>query len=416
MAQTRKYSVNGILKTKCFQKYLWRGVVLVVLGYCLADVQAQPSYTKQKLTASFYCEGAYFGDFNRDGSMDIVSGPFWYAGPEFTTKAEIHAVVEYDPHGYSENFLTYTDDFNADGWIDVLYVPWPGKDAVWYENPKGESRHWTAHRALANVGNESPAWTDINGDGRDDLVFNIDGYLGFATWDPKTPDAMWTFHRVSDQRETYQRYTHGLGCGDINRDGKLDIVEAAGWWEQPQTLNDQTWIWHSYQFAEAGAQMLVYDIDGDGLDDVATAWHCHLYGLVWHQQVRDNLAQIEFKKHTVLSPSPTPESDDFRISQMHAQTLADINGDGLLDIVTGKRFWAHGPNGDAEPGAPAVLYWFELTRDAEGTVKFVPHRIDDDSGVGTQVTSVDLNRDNRPDLIVGNKKGTFLFLSRDVPK
>lgn len=394
----------------------WIGLVTIAVVFNGRDVQAQPSYSKLKLTESFYCEGAYYGDFDRDGNLDVVSGPYWYAGPEFKTKTEIHPVVAYDPNGYSENFLTYTDDFNADGWIDVLYVPWPGKDAFWYENPKGESRHWTSHRALANVGNESPAWTDLNGDGRADLVFNIDGYLGFATWDPAKPDAMWNFHRVSDLRETYQRYTHGLGCGDINRDGKIDIVEAAGWWEQPAVLNDQPWIWHPHPFAEAGAQMLIYDIDGDGLTDVATAWHCHLYGLVWHQQLLSETGQIEFKKHTVLNPSPAVESNDFRISQMHAQTLADVNGDGLQDIVTGKRFWAHGPNGDAEPGAPAVLYWFELTRQSDGTVQYVPHRIDDDSGVGTQVTAVDLNGDKRPDMVVGNKKGTFLFLSRDLPK
>jgi hypothetical protein len=116
--------------------------------------------------------------------------------------------------------------------------------------------------------------------------------------------------------------------------------------------------------------------------------------------------------HEIQSPSPDLNSDTLRISQMHALTLTDVNQDGLMDFVTGKRFWAHGPTGDAEPGAPAVLYWFELHRSPDGTAKFIPHRIDDDSGVGTQVTAVDLNRDQRPDMIVGNKKGSFLFLSK----
>jgi len=92
--------------------------------------------------------------------------------------------------------------------------------------------------------------------------------------------------------------------------------------------------------------------------------------------------------------------------------LVDINGDGLKDIVTGKRFWAHGPKGDVEPDAPAVLYWFELRRDKQTGVQFIPHKIDDDSGVGTQVTAVDLNGDGIPDVIVSNKKGTFLHLSQ----
>ena len=106
------------------------------------------------------------------------------------------------------------------------------------------------------------------------------------------------------------------------------------------------------------------------------------------------------------------KSSELRISQLHAIELVDMNGDGLMDILTGKRFWAHGPKGDAEPDAPAVVYWFELQRDKDKGVQFVPHLIDDNSGVGTQVAATDLNGDGVPDVIVGNKKGSFLLLSQ----
>ena len=157
--------------------------------------------------------------------------------------------------------------------------------------------------------------------------------------------------------------------------------------------------------------MLVYDVDGDGLADVVTSWHCHHYGLVWYQQQRTAKGEITWKQHVILPPKPDLKSDALRISQMHAMDLADINGDGLKDLVTGKRYWAHGPKGDVEPDAPAVLYWFELQRDKAAGPRFIPHKIDDNSGVGTQVIARDLNGDGVPDIVVGNKKGIFVFLS-----
>ena len=153
--------------------------------------------------------------------------------------------------------------------------------------------HWTAHFALKNVGNESPVWGDVNGDGRPDLVYNIDGFLGYGTWDPAQPNEPWTFHPVSTQGD-YQKYTHGVGIGDINGDGRVDVLESVCWWEQPADPQPgQPWIRHDYKFADAAAQMLVYDVDGDGLNDVVTAWHCHLYGLVWHKQVRAKPARSD---------------------------------------------------------------------------------------------------------------------------
>ncbi len=99
-------------------------------------------------------------------------------------------------------------------------------------------------------------------------------------------------------------------------------------------------------------------------------------------------------------------------SQIHAVDLIDINGDGLKDIVTGKRYFAHHSHGDADPLAPAVLYWFELKRGADHGVEWIPHQIDNNSGIGTQVVARDINGDKRPAIVVGNKKGTFVFLQQ----
>ncbi len=372
-----------------------------------------PAFRKLRLSDQFYAEGAYYGDFNKDGKMDVVAGPFWFEGPDFQKKHQIREPKVYDPNGYSDNFLTYTADFNGDGWTDVFYVPFPSAEGYWYENPAGKDEPWKRHLAYTNVSNESPVWGDVNDDDRPELIFNIEGYLGYATYDPKKPDQPWVFHAVSTQDKRYQKFTHGVGFGDINGDKRVDLVEAVGWWEQPaEPKEGQPWAFHPFHFADAAAQILVADVDGDGLNDVITAWHCHHYGLVWYKQLKDRKGQINWKQNVILSPTPDLNSKDLRVSQLHAFALVDVNGDGLPDIVTGKRFWAHGPKGDKEPDAPAVVLWFELRRDARGGVTFVPHLIDDDSGVGTQVEASDLNGDGIPDVIVGNKKGIFVHLSK----
>ncbi|MDD5521525.1 MAG: VCBS repeat-containing protein [Kiritimatiellae bacterium] len=371
-----------------------------------------PAFKKLQLTDQFYAEGAYYADFNKDGKLDVVSGPFWYEGPDFTKKHEVRPPKAFDPKGYSDNFLTYTGDFNGDGWADIIYCPWPGKKGFWYENPAGKDQPWKEHAVFEPIDNESPMWGDVNSDGKPELLFNANGCLGFLTYDTAKPDELWVFHAITPQRK-YHKYTHGIGFGDINGDGRNDIIEGGGWWEQP--VNPKTgepWIEHPFKFADAACQMYVYDVDGDGLKDVITSWHCHKYGLLWWKQVKSSQGEITWKENVILPSNPDMNSKDLRISQLHAIDLADFNSDGLLDILIGKRFWAHGPKGDVEPDASAVVYWFELQRKADKSVQFVPHMIDDNSGVGTQVAAADLNGDGIPDVITANKKCSCVFLSQ----
>lgn len=382
-----------------------------------SDLPAQDAYRTLRLSDQFYAEGAYRGDFNHDGRPDIVAGPFWFEGPDFQKRHEYRAVQTFDPVRYSDNFLTYAGDFNADGWDDVLCVPFPGKEGFWYENPAGKGGAWKPHLYYPMVGNESPVWGDVTGDGRPELVFCNQGYLGFVSSDPAAPDQPWVFTAVSAESKRYHKFTHGVGIGDINGDGRTDVVESIGWWEQPaKPVPGTPWPFHAQTFAEAGAQMLVNDVNGDGLADVITAWHCHRYGMLWWEQVKEASGSA-WRQHTILPASPDVTSKAFRVSQMHALDLVDMNGDGLMDILTGKRFWSHGPKGDVEPDAAAVVFWLELKRDAQGgSARFVPHLIHADSGVGTQVAASDLNGDGRPDVVVGNKKGIFVHLSEKGPR
>jgi hypothetical protein len=361
----------------------------------------------------FYGEGANVGDFNKDGKADIVSGPFIYEGPEFTMKREFMPRVIYDPLQYSKSFFFYSGDFNSDGWNDIFIIGFPGEDASWYENPQGNQGHWTKHLVLKVVDNESPMLANIAGDEKPELVCMSEGYAGYATPDASDPTKPWTFHRISAKSDGYQRFTHGLGVGDVNGDGRIDYLEKSGWFEQPEKLGGE-WKKHQFDFAAprspGGAQMYAYDVDGDGDNDVITSLHAHGYGLAWFEHVKEG-DKISFNRHLILGTKAEEMENDVQFSQLHAVDLVDMDGDGLKDIVTGKRYWAHGPAGDPDPEGAWVLYWFKLTRDGSKAT-FTPQFIDDRSGVGTQIVAGDVNGDNKADVVVGNKRGTMLLLAK----
>jgi hypothetical protein len=415
-------------------------VILLVLGSTAQFIGAEEylvhRFKRIQLTDKFWCEGAHYADFNRDGKVDIVSGPYWYEGPAFDRRHEYRpatatfkrkrsdgteeSVEGYEGalganNAYSDNFFTFTADFNGDGWADILVIGLPGEAAFWFENPKGREGHWQKLLAYDVVDNESPAFTDITGDGRPELVCNSKGCFGYAEPDWGQPARMWKFHPVTPNNN-YGRYQHGLGVGDVNGDGRADLIEKDGWWEHPASLvGDPVWKWHQFNFCPedkgvpvGGAQMHAYDVNGDGRNDVITALACHGYGLAWYENIQDK-GQITFKQHIFMNKQPGDNRYGVKFSQPHAIDLIDLDGDGLKDIVTGKRFWAHGPQGDPEPNAPAVLYWFKLARQADRGVDFEPYLIDDNSGVGTQVVAGRISSAEYPDILVGNKKGTFLF-------
>ncbi len=118
---------------------------------CLAGPPV-PSFKRIVLSDKFLAEGAYYGDFNRDGKMDVVAGPYWYEGPDFQKRHEVRPPKTFDPKEYSDNFLTFVGDFNGDGWPNILYVGFPGGDAYWYENPAGKEGHWKRHSGAEERG------------------------------------------------------------------------------------------------------------------------------------------------------------------------------------------------------------------------------------------------------------------------
>lgn len=381
---------------------------------------AAPSYRRLQLSDQFYAEGATFGDFNKDGQLDAVAGPYWYAGPDFKERHEIYPAGVFDPLRYSDNFFAYARDFNGDGWDDILVLGFPGVDASWYENP-GDKKNmpWRRKVVFLPVDNESPTFADVFGTGSPVLLCMSQGRIGYATFDPKDAGRPWVWHPISPAGN-WQRFTHGLGYGDVNGDGRVDILEKSGWWEQPESLKgDPVWKRHAFTFgpptARGGSQMHVMDVNGDGLNDVITAIDAHGYGISWFEQVKAAKGETTFREHRITPLLPEEKIAGVQFSQPHAVALVDVDGDSLLDVVSGKRWWAHGPKGDADPNGTPVVYAFLLRRGADGSARYEPQLIDDASGIGTQLQFADANRDGVPDFVIGNKRGAFVLLSQKSP-
>ncbi len=360
-------------------------------------------FSRQTLSTQFLCEGAACGDLDGDGDLDVVAGPWWYEGPDFTTRHALYPAKVFHPLKYSDNFFAWVHDLDGDGDQDVFVVGFPGERAGWHENV-GKGRDWPRHFVFDGVDNESPWFVDLTGDGRPDLVCQHQDHLGWAEpdGDPRRP---WRFRRAFGPGAG-PKFTHGLGVGDVDGDGRMDLLHKLGWLRHPASLDgDPQWPLQATPFSQAygGAQMLVLDVDGDGKNDVVTADAAHHYGLVWYRQGADG----SFTAHELL-PRVTSAAN---VSAPHALCLSDLDGVGLLDVVTGKRWWSHGPsqkgNADGADDAPLLL-GFLLRRDAAGP-RFERVTIDAETGVGTQITAGDLDGDGRADLVVGNKRGTFVL-------
>lgn len=546
-------------------------LLLIALAIPSLPAGAQPaakpgtriSWKKTVVDPAFRSEGVCVVDVNRDGRPDIIVGDCWYEAPKDKggawTRHVLRADRKFDPHGYSDAFCCFADDFNGDGYPDVIVIPFPGNPCYWYENPGSKGGLWKQHFLTNSACNETPIYVDLFKTGKRILVMgwqpekveasgkkqgNYDDRGEMCYFIPgKDPTQPWERHSISGPSTPgkfevpgTRRFSHGLGHGDVNGDGRIDIICTGGWWEQPAKDTGAPWTFHPANLSNGCADMHVYDIDGDGHGDIVCSAP-HWYGLWWFQakpgkeisflqrelipmpatlakeaadrkflgkeeqrlyaainKLRDShyrkaalVANPELSRMArdhaerslkaakgqdvniggkypgkvvnVIEVADPPDNADalarvilekaeqgilrpgFEIgigfaagngstgrytivlgdrnlfslpSATHALHCVDINGDGLKDLVTGRRYWAHAPDakgrgGDQGVNDPGVLYWFRASKDTSGLTTFVPELIDDDSGVGTQFAVADINGDGLLDIIVANKRGVFIF-------
>jgi hypothetical protein len=332
-------------------------------------------------------EACAFADVNKDGRLDIVSGENWYEAPRWT-RHKFRDLNYWD--NYIDDFSDLPLDVNGDGFPDIITATWNSRKLVWMENPGKRASAWKEHVIDSGFPTEFAFLVDIDNDGNARELLPQFG-------DPKAPLAWYEWKDGSFVKHIAapNSIPHGIGAGDVNGDSRTDILTPKGWLEAPADPRSDKWIMHPDWDLTSVGFLHVYDVDGDGLNDIVTAM-AHDFGIFWLQQSNDR--------------KWTRQRIDDSWSQAHATTLVDLNGDGHKDLLTGKRYMAH--NGK-DPGErePLGIYWYEYVRAPGGKVNWVRHVVDYSTrtGGGMQIPVADLDGDGDVDWAVAGKSGLYLF-------
>ena len=372
---------------------------------------AEPSPWKQHtINHRSPFEAVGVADFNGDGKPDVFCGDAWYAGPDWTQ----HKVRDVPPGTnpqYHEDFADAPLDVNGDGKVDIVTCAYFSRKIGWVENPADPTQPWTEHTVDLPGSMETSYLLDLYGDATPVLIPNVGGQVLFYELVSRSPQVAWKTRTLAPQGAG-----HGVGHGDINRDGRIDLITPMGWYEQPAERSGE-WEFHpDFQLGTASIEIIGHDFDGDGDTDIVWGMG-HEFGLHWMKQSVDSAGKRTWSKEDI----------DTTFSQVHTLHLADFDGDGEKEFVTGKRIYAHA----SEPGATAepCLFIFKFDRNSAQWVKTTVYRGEPapsapinpeqrdalkdfrpgSAGTGLQMALHDMDADGDIDIVAPGKSGLYWF-------
>lgn len=349
------------------------------------------------------CEACSVADFNNDGKFEIICGEYMYSGNDFSEKTKICDIV-YDGN-YVHDFSDFPLDVNGDGYLDIITGSWWSDGLFWRENPGNIGGEWKTHKILDCTNIETIRYFDIDNCGTVEIFPNTPNepqfYVKLIKDETGKPTGEFKRYQIGTENAG-----HGMGFGDINGDGKVDIMLYNGWLEQPDDVYAPNWKFHDdfkdFNVPGVCVPMLVYDVNGDGLSDLIVGAG-HGFGLFWFEQTINADGTRGFIKHEI----------DTICSQYHDMQLFDIDNDGELELITGARYFAHNGNDPGEHN-PIGTYIFKIKKVPSGEIVFDKNTLDygmpdKTSGLGIYFWLEDLTGNGYKDIIAPGKEGLYIF-------
>ncbi len=369
------------------------GLTAIVSSRTFSAAAEGPAFLRHDLNLESTYSACAAVDVNRDGKLDVVSGGWWYEAPTW----ERHFLRDVEMiRGRYDDYSNLPLDVNGDGWTDLVSANYRSETLYWIEHPGESLGPWTAHVIEKPGAMETGRLADVDGDGQLDVLPNA---VKFAAWwevvrpeSSEGPRFRWVRHDLPDQAAA-----HSIGFGDVDGDGRGDVVTPRGWLAAPEDRRQGTWDWHPdfRLHGDCGIPILVFDVDGDGDNDLIWG-RGHRIGLYWMEQLaEDNAAR--WVQHAI----------DTSWSQAHSLLLADVDGDGRSELIAGKRYMGHDGR---DPGEydPLVIYWYDFLPETRTWQRGVISS-GGPAGVGLDPKAVDLDGDGDMDVLAAGRSGLFWF-------
>ena len=392
-----------------------RPILAALAGVLLAWVAstsaaAEPRWKQHAINGKSIFETAGVLDVDNDGKLDVVSGDTWYQAPDWAP----YKVREVTRQGtYMNDFATLPIDVNGDGHTDFVTCAYFTRNVGWVENPGVKGKEWPYHAIDTPGTSEAAVFVDLTGDGKPEVLPNSTNVVVWYELQGEGARATWKKHDFGTAAAG-----HGVGSGDVNGDGRTDLLTPKGWFEAPEHPSADPWAWHpDWNLGATGIQILARDVDGDGLSDLVYGMG-HNYSLFWSKQEKGADGTRTWSRREI----------DPKLAQVHTLLWADIDGDGKAEeLVTGKRVYAH----EVEPGDTdaSAIAWYDFDRTSKNWTKHIifqgepaknapadPEKRDAQkdfppgtAGTGLQMTAIDLDHDGDLDLICPGKSGLYYF-------